>query len=272
MPPPKRHTGTLTDDEIKAACANGELIVDSFEPRNVKQACYELRASRVYHTEIHAPASRRVDLDEPGNGDDILIRPHELVVVIAQEELSLPPDVLGRVLSKGQLVSLGLVPVNTYADPGFQGQLGIVLLNASTSYLRIKPGEAIAKLEFSRLAAPVARPYHGQHGYSTKIWPLPGGAVMTPEQVSSDPRIGTPHEEIARAYGPELGSVVSAVFGYGRTLLIAILMYILVATLLLALMVGREERFGVIIAVVAGVAANAVTQVVIWRVTRLRNR
>ncbi len=95
-------------------------------------------------------------------------------------------------------------------------------------------------------------------------------AVLTPAEVRADSRIGSPHEEIARAYGPDLGAVVSAVYGRGRTLAVAMLMYMLAATLLLALVLGREQRVDLVLAVVLGVVANAVTQAVFWSLMRLK--
>lgn len=88
-------------------------------------------------------------------------------------ELALPSNVLARILAKGQLVSLGILPVNTYADPGFEGRLGITLFNATRRYIAIKPGQPIAKIEFTVLNRDVERPYAGQHGYETEIWPIP---------------------------------------------------------------------------------------------------
>ena len=87
------------------------------------------------------------------------------------ERISLPDRLLGRVLAKGQLFSIGILPVCTYADPGFDGRLGITLFNFSRHYISIKPGQPIAKIEFSILpdrwegltkASMVSRPRFGQ--------------------------------------------------------------------------------------------------------------
>jgi dCTP deaminase len=125
------------------------------------------------------------------------------------ESLELPADMLGRVLLKGKLFSLGLMPVNTYADPGFFGRLGIVLFNASNNYLRVRPGDPIAKIEFCRLARPVQRPYRGQHGYRSEIWPLTEHMILSEPEIQSDQRIGDTVEELTRAYGQDLGTVLT---------------------------------------------------------------
>jgi len=152
--------GTIPDYEIVDLASRKVLISEHFEPSCVKQACYELRAGEVYYD-----LSKQAERTAVANGSYILIKPRQLIVIITKEELDIPQDVLARILTKGKLFSIGLVPVNTYADPGFVGNLGIVFSNASTNYLKIYPGEAIAKIEFSRLEHPVRRTYHGQHGY-----------------------------------------------------------------------------------------------------------
>ena len=147
--------GTLGDTEIKKLCEEGFLIEEDFEPKGIKQACYELRCGNIYY---QVPENKRFVVDDKSY---LLLKAKQTLVVITKESLRLPPDILGRILTKGALFSIGILPVNTYADPGFSGQLGIVLHNLSNSYIRIKCGEPIAKIEFSRLLHPVDSPMMG---------------------------------------------------------------------------------------------------------------
>lgn len=41
--------GTLSDREIADLAGGGSLITEGFDQRNVKQACYELRAGSVFY-------------------------------------------------------------------------------------------------------------------------------------------------------------------------------------------------------------------------------
>lgn len=197
--PAQRTPGTLTDREILELATAGSLITENFEARFVKQACYELRAGSTFYRPDDPDGGHRHDV---APGGDILIKPKQLVVIITMESVDLPPNMLGRVLLKGKLFSVGLTPVNTYADPGFSGRLGIVLFNAGNRYLRIRPGEPIAKVEFARLSEPVSRPYRGQHGFQTGILPIAGDMVLSREEADRDPRVGRPVEELARAKVP----------------------------------------------------------------------
>ena len=263
---PSNHIGTFSDEQIIELCEDGRLIVDAFERTNVKQACYELRAGSI----CYLPAEGNNRWDVPA-GQYILIKPKQLIVVITMEVLALPADILGRVLSKGRLFSLGLLPVNTYADPGFSGRLGIVLFNAGNNYVKIAPGNPIAKIEFSRLATPVARPYQGQHGYHTEVWPLAEQMILSGEEIAADEWVKGLVEELTRAYGDDLGAVMSRVFRFERRLVLSACAYIFFALALIALTQRPGgAQLSVWAAVGLGVVANVVTSILVFVATRLR--
>lgn len=128
-------------------------------------------------------------------GGTILIKPGHRVVLITHEELEVPVDVLARVVSKGSLFSVGLSPVATYADPGFPGKLGIVTQNISDKYIELPQLEPIAKVDFTRLTSKALRPYRGQHGFQTKIWPIKHHLRKSYAEVAGDLRVGTEKDE-----------------------------------------------------------------------------
>lgn len=259
--------GTLSDSDIKALCAQGKLIVNNFNAANIVQACYELRASSTYYIPLETDLTQTVEA-----GGYILIKPKQLVVVITLEELDLPNDILGRILTKGQLFSIGLQPVNTYADPGFKGNLGITLYNLSNNYLKIYPNKNIAKIEFSRLEKDVDKPYSGQHGYKTKIWPIPKDFILSQEEIKKDPRIKSNIEEIMFSYGPNIGKPIKKVFKYGRALVLATLGSFTVALLLLffGIKTGNIKVFDPLCAIGLGIASNVLTSLLIFFVTDIK--
>ncbi len=180
---------TLNDQDVAAEIAQGRLIRNC-DPDRLSCASYELRLGNVYYdlTESDRPIRLKP-------GDDVLIKPGHRVVLITHEELDIPDDVLARVISKGSLFSIGLSPVATYADPGFSGHLGIVTQNVSNKFVLLPQLEPIAKADFTRLTGPSARPYRGQHGYQTSIWPIKHHLQKTYAEVRRDPRVGTEKEE-----------------------------------------------------------------------------
>jgi len=259
-------SGTLTDLEIIDNVKEKKLIVENYEEKKIKQACYELRASNIYYDIYNQ--SRRCVLND---GEYILIKPKQCLVIITLESLELPANFLGRILTKGKLFSIGISAVNTYADPGFEGRLGIVLINLSNSYIKIYPGQPIAKIEFSKLSSNVSKPYKGQHGYETEVWPIPTEMILTDEEIKNDKRIKSDIEEIAAAYGENLASYMRRVFDYERTLMIFsfIAMGIILISFLLVDMAKLSDSFiDKLIAAGVGIATSIIGSIVIFFATK----
>ncbi|ESX16691.1 hypothetical protein X766_21770 [Mesorhizobium sp. LSJC255A00] len=174
---------TLADHEIEAAIQRGELVLGA-ERSNCIGACYELRLGNVYYD--LTDGEKRFTIPPGGTA---LIKPGHRVVLITHERLSLGNDMFARIVSKGSLFSIGLSAVATYADPGFTGQIGIVTQNISDKYIVLPSLERIAKVDFSSLETAASRPYRGQHGFDTEIWPIKHHLQKTRDELKGDPRI-----------------------------------------------------------------------------------
>lgn len=174
---------TLSDFEIEARMAKGELVRNG-STTQLGPACYELRMGTVYYDLTEG--DRRIDVPPRGT---VLIKPGHRVVLITLEELAIPHDIIARVTSKGSLFSIGLSPVSTYADPGFSGNIGIVTQNLSDKFIELPVGEPISKIDFSVLSSNAKRPYRGQHGFQTQIWPIRHQLQKTYEEIKNDPRV-----------------------------------------------------------------------------------
>jgi dCTP deaminase len=180
---------TLTDGEIRAEIDMDRLVRNA-DVKGLAGACYELRMGNVYYD--LSEDEKRFEL---GPEEKILIKPGHRVVLITAEDVDIPADILVRIVSKGSLFSIGLSPVATYADPGFSGNLGIVTENISDKYIELPQGMAIAKADFTRLSGPVVKPYDGQHGFRTGIWPIKTHLQKTHAEVKGDKRVKKEREE-----------------------------------------------------------------------------
>ena len=196
--------GTIVDEDVETLATAGELITEHFDSKCVKQACYELRASNIFWDVASPAENKRIDIGASGA---YLLKPNCYVVCIVMECLRLPNNVLARILTKGRLFSIGLLPVNTYADPGFEGRLGITLYNGSRRYIQIRPREHIAKIEFVVLPKPVKHPYSGQHGYETEIWPIASHLFADVSDPSVATLIANNHREIELSFGPRIARI-----------------------------------------------------------------
>lgn len=281
MPPeyklsPILHCGTLTDAEIKYATDQGWLIQKEFEPENLMAACYELRASNIYYELDQLTANKIPRRVEIGIGTDefILIKPKQTVVIITMESLLLPPDFIGRVLTKGKFFMLGIAPVNTYADPGFEGRMGIVFTNLSNNYIKIPQGQAISKIEFSKLRRPVDRPYVGAHGFHSDLWAFPNELILGEEDLKKDNRIRTPIEEIEASHGKVLGELSRRMFKYEKWLILVGIVYFVLIILIIGWWTAKNEanQLANLVTFSVGIAASLIASLITIYATKLSNR
>ncbi|MEK4051606.1 MULTISPECIES: dCTP deaminase domain-containing protein [Bacillus] len=256
--------GTLNDQDIIDFCNDGKLITENFSLKNVKQACYELTASNIYYDISNAHQKHTLKENEY-----ILIKPKQIVVILTAESLYLPNDMLGRILTKGKLFSVGLLPVNTYADPGFQGKLGIVFSNISNNYLKITQGDAIAKIEFNKLEMAVSRPYSGQHGFETGVWPVLTEYILNSEEIKSDKRIQNTSTEIELSYGKKFTSVIKRIEQYERRFLLATILYLIITLVLIGVFSGTEW-LNTIATVAIGLGVNIIYGLLAFFLTQFK--
>lgn len=250
------NVGTLVDRDILALTASGQLITDNFLAAGVKQACYELRSSTTFFVTASSAENKRTEVGAEG----FLLGPFQYVTCIVMERIELPDNMLARILAKGQLFSLGIIPVNTYADPGFSGRLGITLCNFSHRYITIRPGQPIAKIEFTVLPKSVGKPYAGQHGFETEIWPIPTQFLVADQDVRALNILGSDSDEIEKSFGPRMGALSRRVEFYSRKANTHLLVMIGMFGVLFVL----YERVPFLVSVIAGIASNVVTQVCFW--------
>jgi dCTP deaminase len=251
---------TLTDREIGDAIASGKLLANA-DPTCIGPACYELRMGRVYYDLTEG--DRRIEVSDGGK---ILIKPGHRVVLITLEKMIILPDMLARVASKGSLFSIGLSPVYTYADPGFQGNMGIVTQNISDKYIELPVGEPIAKVEFSRLAKKVSRPYHGQHGFQAQIWPIKHHLQKTYEEARTDPRVESEKAEAYKLLPPATARLLQRMERRQRTIDIAIIVAIIINAGVLAVVSAN------ILDTTIGIAGNLLASAIVGTVVFLARR
>jgi dCTP deaminase len=178
-----KSSGLLTDEDITILGENNLLISSGFDASQVKQTCYELRVGKVAYFLSREENERKRTVDEQ---NPLVVRPHEVVTIITYEEVDLPPFILGRIISKGHLFSIGLSPVITYADPGFSGNLGITFINLSKRTIKFSYKDAICKIEFEKLGKAVSHPYHGQHNFASAMWPIDANKFLPKRQIGPE--------------------------------------------------------------------------------------
>jgi dCTP deaminase len=234
----------------------GDLIRDGIDVQ-IGPSCYELRMGSIYYDLTEG--DKRIDASGHGT---VLIKPGHRVVLITEEQLAVPHDIVARVTSKGSLFSVGLTPVSTYADPGFTGNLGIVTQNVSDKYIVLPIGESIAKIDFSNLSGSVRQPYRGQHGYQTKIWPIKHQLQKTYEEVRSDPRVESEEQEARRLLPPATASALRRLQRAQRMTSIGIVVALIVNTMVFSAM--SSHWFEPVVGLAMNLTSSAIVGLLVW--------
>lgn len=258
--------GTLSDTQILEMAQKGKLITERFARKNVKQACYELRAGNIYYDLNNG--GKKVKIGKTEN-DFIHFRPHQRIVIITQEKLELPADILARILTKGSLFSVGILPVNTYADPGFVGRLGIVLHNASNNHLKIHYGAPIAKIEFDKLQHKVNEVYHGQHGFESSIWPINDDYIIPKSELKRYMPNYDQLSEIESAFGPEVAAILKRIYKTERKFLITTVLFLIVNMVIIGL-AQATDWLEPTVSIILGIVSNLLFEFVVFFISTVR--
>lgn len=256
-------SSVLTDSDIEVAVAQGDLIrKDTFDRACLNQACYELRASKTYY-DLN-DGNRAITAKD---GEEILIKPHHTVVIITEEHLLIPNDVIARIVSKGVLFSCGLMPVSTIADPGFMGNMGIVLHNVSELYVSFPVGQKIAKVDFTVIGQNVRGRYAGQHGYGTGAWIVKSEWIKNYNDVKNHSRMRSEVEETLSVVSPILRDGLITIFKYQRYLFLSMILLLLINYIAVAAL--NTDRLSFWVSVTTGILSNVGYGIMVWRATKV---
>lgn len=95
----------------------------------------------------------RVEFDDEGELDEIVLLPNEFVLASTIERFTMPHDVLGVVHDKSTWIRKGLAVHNTVIEPGWEGFLTLELKNVNSdgTALHIVRGDPIAQIVFHKV-------------------------------------------------------------------------------------------------------------------------
>jgi len=95
-------------------------------------------------------------------GNEFVIYPNEHVLLVTEEYVKLPNDVMAFVNLRSSFARLGILAPPTIVDAGFEGQLTIEVLGSAFP-VKIKRGTRFLHLIFARTLTPVENPYRGKY-------------------------------------------------------------------------------------------------------------
>lgn len=160
----------LSDRDIRALLALGELVIDPLRGDTVRENGVDLRLSREF---CRLRERRDVVLDpaEPGDpseyyecfeADSVVVGPHERLLAATEETVGLPGYLAALVGLRSTWARTGLWVPPTVVDAGFHGQIVVEIVGSSFP-VKLRAGQRFLHLVFVRLATPAEKPYAGDY-------------------------------------------------------------------------------------------------------------
>lgn len=176
----------LTSQQITDALTSSSPMIVGFHPDRVTTACYELGLGR--ETCITSPSTQRKIHDA---AEQIIIPPGQFGLLITEETVHIPADILALISIKSSVKIRGLINVSGFhVDPGFQGKLKFSVYNAGSNPVVLEVGKPLFPIWFCRLAMPDKEPYDGVHKKQSSISvddvQRMQGKVASPEALAAD--------------------------------------------------------------------------------------
>ena len=132
--------------DIECRIRDGSLILDPFEPSGLNGGGYDLRV-----------------------GMDAEISSCQGRLVATLERVGLGDDLVGTLHIRSSLARAGIVASLALVDPGFRGQLTVLLYNSSAQEFKLRRADRFLQVAFHVLSTKARRPYRGRYQDSQGI-------------------------------------------------------------------------------------------------------
>lgn len=151
----------LSSKTLKKRIPREEIIIP-FEEERIKYAAYELSLGREAYVTTDEKKQKYED------DDQVVIHPGQFALLITEEKVKVPNNLIAFISIKFSIKSEGLINVSGFhVDPGFEGKLKFYVYNAGVQNVNITVGDPTFQIWFSELSDPVK--YDGNHNGQNSI-------------------------------------------------------------------------------------------------------
>ena len=140
--------------------------VEGYDPNHIDNVAYELcLGSEVYLTD--SKSGKKELLDDKNS--QVVIKPGQFALLLTQETIKIPLNILALISIKFGQKLKGLVNVSGFhVDPGFVGKIIFSVYNAGPATIVLDKGEPYFMIWFSELTSD-SDPYKGSHQNQVSI-------------------------------------------------------------------------------------------------------
>jgi deoxycytidine triphosphate deaminase len=155
----------------------------------VKSGAYELSlGNEVFRTDSKDKKKEILKDDK----EQVTINPGQFALLLTEEELNIPKDIIAFISIKAKIKLRGLINVSGFhVDPGFKGKLVFSVYNAGTSPISLEKGEPYFLIWFAelKLSDKETETYNGEHKNQNSIPlsyidALKAGELASPNELS----------------------------------------------------------------------------------------
>lgn len=151
--------GILTKEEILKEIGSGRIRIEPFDPASVGPASIDLTLGdsfRIFRARDDVydvtEESDYKGLSDLVTAESIVVRPHETVLGITRERITLPPSICGWLEGRSRFARLGLmIHISaSFMQPGIANRQVLEISNMGSLPLRIHAGTRICQFIFQR--------------------------------------------------------------------------------------------------------------------------
>jgi len=137
---------TLSDVDIEQRIRDHSLLIAPFEPSCLNGAGYDLRLA-----------------------EELILEPNQHRLVATLERVELGEDLVGTLHIRSSLARAGIIASLALVDPGFRGQLTILLFNVGSRRFGMEWKDRFVQIAIHQLSTKTLRAYHGKYQDSQGI-------------------------------------------------------------------------------------------------------
>ena len=130
---------------------NGKILIYPFDRKNLGPFSYDLSVGSEAFT---LGIKEMISIDK---GEEVVIKPGDVFLVLTQEYIGLPREFAGSVIPRFSFVRKGIIQSMTKIDPTWFGKVAVAIVNHSKQPFQLKRGHPFCTLVIYRLDKPCSR-------------------------------------------------------------------------------------------------------------------
>ncbi|MDC7827482.1 hypothetical protein PQS90_20225 [Pseudomonas sp. BLCC-B13] len=143
---------TFTNAQIELLSKGPEQLITPYNESNTRAGSYDLTIGNEYYIGSSQDESV-LDTRSLSKDQSFAIPPHAVCFILLTEAIKLPPNVTAKISLRMTHIYSGLVLTSQPPfDPGYTGNVIVMVHNFSASPVYLKHGERLATIEFTKLA------------------------------------------------------------------------------------------------------------------------